>query len=148
MGDRFEFSVEGEAFSGALTIIEATAPTAERYKLIRAWVTQDDSEVNQQNVCDVVIKSVAGTGTSYTAKPIKRGGPAPGTGSSARDVLTAEGTIAEAYHRMGWNNLSGYLWQPVPEDRLITEVNGIIAVRFVVAPAAINVSAGMILELD
>lgn len=135
--------LENTAISTAISLLELTASAASAVILLEAWVTQESSITSAQLAIQILRKSAAGTGTgSPTAKPLEVGEPA--FGGTVRVQMTAEGTAGNVLWREGVNQLNGWYYKPVPEARIWVPPSGILAVKLPVAPASINVSAGMI----
>jgi hypothetical protein len=93
----------------------------------------------------VVRKSAGGTGTSFTPVPLASGSPAAGTACIVD--LTGEGTDSATIIRDAFNLLNGWLWLPVPEEKLYVPPSGILGLKLPVAPAsATSFVAGIIFE--
>lgn len=143
-GRAYSVNMDLQAITGAISLIEVTAASDRMLILLSAWVTQETSESSTQGVVQLVRKSAAGTGTAFTPLPLQANQGA--AGFTAATELTAEGTVTDLLERFGYNILNGWLYVPLPEERIWLPVSGILAIRFPTAPAAsINVSAGMTL---
>lgn len=145
LGRTFAILLENTAVSTLRTLIEATVASTKVCELVAAWVSQVNSEVSTQEEVEIRRKTAAGTGTSATPAPMDASDTA--FGGSARVNCTAEGTLGTTLHREGFNILSGWFYEPVPERRIIVAGGGIIAIRFAQAPeAAIDINAGLVLR--
>lgn len=136
--------MEGVSVSTAISLIEFTGPTDAIVQLLDAWITQDASVTSAEVVVAILRKTAAGTGTSFTARLLEPSDAA--FGGTVRTNMTAEGTAGDILVREGFNVLNGFYHRPVPESRIIVPPSGILAIKFVVAPAAITISAGMTFE--
>lgn len=142
-GRKYVALMEGVSISTAISLIEFTAPSDAIVELLEAWVTQDASETSTQEVIQILRKTAAGTGTSFTPRLLEASDAA--FGGTARTNMTAEGTAGDILRRESFNILNGWLYLPVPEARIKVAPSGILAIKFAVAPAAaITISAGMI----
>lgn len=144
-GRSYIILLENVSVSTLRTLIEFTNASTKVCEVLRAWVTQTNSEVSTQEEVEMIRKSAAGTGTSATPAPTD--GSDTAFGGSARVNCTAEGTTGTRVWREGMNILSGWLYQPVPEERIVVPGSGILALRWAQTPeAAIDVTAGMVLR--
>lgn len=129
--------------STAITIIQIKAGTSYGFEIISAALSQSNSETSQQEEIALVRKSAAATVTTavvgthvFLTDP---GGPNPNLslGTAATGVIgTAEGTDGDVILREGFNVLNGWLYMPVPEERIQFRVSDIVALRFLTAPAS------------
>jgi len=145
MGRIYVATMESISVSAAKSIIEFTASSTAIVQLLEAWITQDASETSTQEVAQILRKSAAGTGTAFTARPLEILDPA--FAGTVRTNMTAEGTAGNIMRHEGFNILNGWLYVPIPENRIIVPPSGILALKLPNTPAAaITVSAGMIFE--
>ena len=148
MGRIYVALLEGVSVGVLGTLVEFTAPSTKTMQLMEAWITQDTSETSTQEVAQIVRKTAAGTSmTSFTPRLLETGDAA--FGGTARIFLSGqgEGTLGDSLRREGFNILNGWLYVPIPENRIIVAPSGILALRLAVTPAAaITISAGMIFE--
>lgn len=132
--------LDATVVSTARTLVQINLPATRTAEIIRMWVTQTLSEISTQEEIQVLVVTTAGTGTSFT--PVLIRGAA--TSATATNNHTAEGTASTVYIREGFNILSGWLYLPVPEERIQIAPSGRLALRFPVAPASATWSAGII----
>ena len=145
-GGKYVVNLDATVISTARTWLEVTAAASKVLILVEAWLTQEVSEVSQQESVQIIRKSVAGTGTSYT--PLKTDPGDVAASFTARVNCTAEGTLTDLVIRQGFNALSGWFYAPLPEDRLVVAGGGILGIRFPVAPASGTWSGGaMFIEI-
>lgn len=136
--------VEGTSVSVAKTIAEVTAPADSAVTLLRAWVGQDVSETSEALVVGITTKSAAGAGTAFTPRKLNPRYAAAGSTARVAD-FTGEGTITEDLYREAFNILNGWLWLPVPEERITIAGGDIVGIRLRTAPAAaLTISAGLV----
>jgi len=114
-----------------LIILRAATAVTSRASILeveRITVTQQGTSTSQQLGVILGQKASAfGTYTSTTPSPNVIGGPASGITGSTSGAAAGAGTDASAEgagtvtttHTEGFNNLSGYLWVPTPEERII-----------------------------
>lgn len=116
-------------------------------KIYRAWVNQIGTETSDQLGVIVGIKASAfGTYTSTTPSPMWLGGGASlitggtaGAESTAGTDASAEGagTVTTVWSE-GFNNLTGWLWVPTPEERIFVPDDTAIIVKLVGTPATLT----------
>ncbi len=134
---------ENTAISTARTLCQVNAGADQPFDVIRAYLTFNSTT---STALEVALKAVstAGTGTAFTAEPIREGQAFDGSMSINN---SAEGTLVDHLLREFVNFLAGFRYLPVPEERIRVAGGGRIALAFPTAPAAVNVSAGMIVGL-
>jgi hypothetical protein len=146
-GDVYTVMNKAIVVSTAISVIQLKAGTVNACLILRASATQRGSTTSVQEDIALVRKSAAATvtaaidATDGTATIVKRdtGQPAAsailstsGTGITA----SGEGTNANVVIREGFNILNGWLYLPVPEERIYIPPSGIIALTFLTAPAS------------
>lgn len=133
-----EYTVEGErqVIASAITILELTAPATGMLEILRAWCNQSTSAASAQTGIQVLRKSatITGAATPPVPRPTLEGYPA--SGMTVKWLATAEGTDGVVIHEEGFNMINGFLWIPVPEERVWVRPSGIIALKFPVAPTS------------
>lgn len=144
MGRVYVVRLDATSVASAKSLIQVTAPSSMSLTLLRAWVGNDLSETSQQEVAEIIRKTATGTGTSFTPKALRTGDPAA-TFTSIND-LTAEGTDGDKLIREPFNILNGWLYVPVPEERITVAPSGILALKLASVATAFTVSAGMVIE--
>jgi hypothetical protein len=124
------------ALSTAKDILRVSAPATAVLELIRVEVTQDTSETSEQLPLSIYRASTAGTGTARTPRPYEVGDPA--AAATAVSDLSADTTKspAEPLWTSAQNVLAGWLYHPVPDERIVVPPSGSIAVRLETAPGA------------
>jgi len=129
------------SISTARTMVQVNAPATAILEIIRMWVS---FSATTSLATEIGVKRVttAGTNTSFT--PIKLHPADATSGATAGVNATAEGTIGDVIWREFVNQQSGWVYLPVPEERIVVGPSGRIALYLPTAPAAVTVSAGII----
>jgi hypothetical protein len=122
-------------------------------EILRAWIGQQASEASDQLGIILGTKvSAFGTYTSTTPVGHFAGGRVSGITGATTGAEGTSGTDASAEGAGavtpiiydGFNNLTGWLWVPVPEERIILPADTAIVLKIVGTPAALgNWSAGI-----
>lgn len=133
---RYTVLAEAQTISTAITILELTAASTAALELYRAWISQGGSTTSAMARIQILRKSgtITGTATPPTANPLEVGMPA--FGGTVKWKATAEGTDGAVIYSDSFNVLNGWLWLPVPEERIMVPPSGIIALKFPAAPAS------------
>lgn len=133
--------------STAVTIIQIKAGANNGIEILRASLTQRGSTTSAQEEVAFVRKSTGATvtaavdATDNTATIVKKDtnqGAASATLSTTGTGITGsgEGTDANTILREGFNVLNGWMYLPVPEERIFIPAAGILALKFLNAPAS------------
>ena len=137
MSSKYTISMENQTIvaDATLIILRAAAAISSRASLLeieRITVSQQGTATPQQLGVILAQKASAfGTYTSTTPSPHIVGGPASGITGSTSGAAAGAGTDASAegagtvtnLHTEGFNNLSGFLWVPTPEERIIVGID-------------------------
>ena len=134
--------LDATVVSTAITLIQVNAPATAVLEILKAWVSQTLSEVSTQEEIQILRTTTAGTGTSFT--PILLSPATAAAAATATTNHTAEGTAGDSLIREGFNVLGGWVYLPVPEERIFVAPSGRIALKFPVAPASATFTAGII----
>lgn len=146
-GDTYILVNKAVTISTAITIIQLKTGANNGAEIIRASLTQHGSTTSAQESVAFVRKSAAATvtaaidATDNTATIIKRDpnqNAASATLSTSGTGITgtAEGTDANTVFRDGFNVLNGWMYLPVPEERIYVPPSSILALKFITAPAS------------
>lgn len=125
--------------STAITLIQLKAGAAVPLEIVRASVAQYSSTTSAMQAIQIVRKSSAATVTSFTPLKLDEQAAAAAAvgGTSATGVIaTFEGVDTDVVLRDAFNVLNGWLYLPVPEERIRVEGAGIIGLKFPVAPGS------------
>ena len=116
-------------------------------EVLRVTVTQQGTATSQQLGVIVGQKASAfGTYVGATPSPSTLGGAASGIASGTAGAAATAGVNASAegagavtnYYAEGFNNLNGFLWVPVPEERLIVPPDTAVIVKLVGTPTTLT----------
>lgn len=126
--------LDATAVTGAITLIQLTAPSTGSLVLLRAWCSQSSSASATQLPIQLVRASSAATATPFT--PIALNETDPAASSTAAVNATVEGTKGNVLIREAWDYLNGWLWLPTPLEQITVKASGIVCLYLPVAPAA------------
>jgi hypothetical protein len=125
-------------------------------RLLRAWCSQHGTTTSQQLGVQIALQASAfGTYTATTPASTVAGGNASGIAGGTAGAAATAGTDASA-NAAGtktvmlydaFNNLNGWLWIPVPEERIIVPSDTAIVLALVGTPTTLtNWHAGLVFE--
>lgn len=134
--------MEAQTVSTAITILQVTAAATHSLRIHRAWVTSTSTTSAGQRI-QLLRKSATATVTAVTPLPL--GNYLAVTSSAGRNA-SAEGTDGNILIADNFNVVNGWLYLPVPEERIIVPPSGIIALKFPAAPTSATFTAGFIFE--
>jgi hypothetical protein len=134
---------QAQTISTAITILELTADATGGFTLLRAWVQQSGSTTSATARIEILRKtgSITGTATPPAAAPLNPNAAA--WGGTVKWKATAEGTDGVVLYEEGFNVLNGWMYVPVPEERILAAPSGILALKFPAAPASQSWTFGM-----
>lgn len=136
------------AVTGAITLVQVKAGADTSLVILRAWMSQENIDTTDQLRVQFVIKSAAATVTTFTPLLHRRNtGAAKAVGGTAATGTnaTVEGTDTDILNPDVPNQLNGWLYMPVPEERIIIAGGDIIGLKLPAAPAAsTNITAGIV----
>ncbi len=148
-GNVYTFSRQGMSVSTAITVLQLAAATAKPVEILRAWASQQTSTTSTQVGITLVRKTGAATVTAAVAADIKKANPSDSASSVQLGTAltgytaTAEGTDGDQLYVDGFNVLSGWLYLPVPEERIVVAGGGIIGLKFLTTQAAATYNVGI-----
>lgn len=134
-------AVTSPANTNPYTLIQVKAGTASGLEIIRASVTQSGSTTSTMQRIQLLRKSAAATVTSFTPllmSPNDAAAQAAGSTSATGTNASAEGTNGDILVNEAFNIVSGWLYLPVPEERIQVVPGGILGLTM---PA--NISAAV-----
>lgn len=140
----YDITHKGVAPTSAIqTLIEFTAATNQSVVILRAWCSQSGSTTSAQQSINLIRKSAAGTNvTSPNANPVDASDTA--FAGTVRGLCTTEGTLTTDLIADSFNWVNGWIWLPVPEERIYVKGAGIVGLRLPVAPpSSLTVSCGI-----
>jgi hypothetical protein len=145
--------------SADLVIVHTAATIGTRasmIRLLRAWCAQGATETSEQLGIQIALQASAfGTYTSTTPAPHVAGGAASGiagggSGAAATAGVDASANAAGAKTTIiadGFNNLTGWLWVPTPEERIIVPADTAVVLAMIGTATALgNWYAGLTYE--
>ena len=153
--------MQNQAIAGASTLVilhSANGATnrGSYLRILRAWVSQEETETSQQLGVALGLKASAfGTYTSTTPANLAIGsflsaivGSTAGVAGSAGTDASAEGAgTFTPIIEDGFNNLNGWLWVPTPEERIVLTPDVAVALKLIAAPTTLTGwTAGLIFE--
>lgn len=134
---------QSSTVSTAITVLQLKAGANNGFVIIRASLTQYGSTTSAQETISIVRKSGAATvttavaGTTLLSRDPNQATASLSLGTSATGVTaTGEGTDGDVILQEGFNVLNGWLYIPVPEERIYVPPAGIIGLKFLTAPAS------------
>jgi hypothetical protein len=138
----YSVTLDGVSLTAAITeLITITAHTNRSLILTRAWVSQRSNTTSAQQAIKIVRQSASGTTVSAPAlNPLDPDDAA--AGFTAKGMCTVLGTDTTVQYTDSFNWQNGWLWLPVPEERIVVVGAGIISLKLPVAPAALTISCG------
>lgn len=145
MGGRvYTASIEQVAVTAAQDLFDMAAPSTGMVEILSVFVGQSsdagDAEAELLPVQITRYASAGSGGTSMTPRPHQVGHAASGV--SVNRNVTTQGTTPTVVYSEVFNVQAGWLYQPVPEERIWVPPSGVIAVELPTAPTdSITVSA-------
>lgn len=124
--------------STAITIIQIKTGATNPIELIRVSVNQSDTATSAQTGIRILRKTAAATVTSFTPLIVQAAAASAAVGGTTSTGITAtgEGTDGDILIDEGFNILNGFLYLPVPEERILVPAAAFIALKFPVAPTS------------
>lgn len=148
MGRMYVIQHTAVSVTGAITIIQLKSGASSTCKIHRISVTQSASTTSAMTRIQVLRKSAAATVTSFTPLLLDAGdGAAKAVGGTAATGITAsaEGTDGDILYQDSFNALTGWLYVPVPEERIVIGGGGIVGVKFPSAPT-LTITCSLLFE--
>jgi hypothetical protein len=133
--------------STAITVLQVKAGASRSFDLLRAWLTQKGGVGSAQEEIEILRKTAAATVSAFTPVLLRPGdaaADAAGGTSATGHTATAEGTDGDIIIHEGFNVLNGWLYLPVPEERIRVPAGGILAMKFPSAPGSQAWKLGMV----
>jgi hypothetical protein len=151
-GDRY-VAQKQITVSTAISVLQLAAGATTPFKIIEAWCTQDSSTTSAQEEISFVRKTAAATVTALVVGTdllkLHPDFPTPDLQLGAAlsgHTATAEGTDGDVVYTEAFNVLAGWKYQPIPDSRIIVDSAGIIALKFLAAPASHDFHFGIVIE--
>jgi len=134
---------------GAVTALQLATGATKPIAIVRAWCSQVGSTTSAQTSIRLIRKTAAATvtaavGTDFVDHDLSDPAASLQVGTALTGhTATVEGTDGDIIIAEGFNVLNGWLYLPVPEERIIVPAAGIVGVKFPVAPAAATYEIGV-----
>jgi hypothetical protein len=147
-GDVYTILNRAVTVSTAITVIQIKAGANNGLEIVRASVTQRGSTVSAQediafvrktNPCTVTaaIDATDNTATILKRDPNQSAASATLSTTATGITSTSEGNPdGNIILREAFNVLNGWMYLPVPEERIYVPPAGILALKFITAPAS------------
>jgi hypothetical protein len=144
----YSVSMKQVAVTTAITLIQIKAGSSSILRILKAWCSQSNQTSSAMLSIALLRKTGAATVTSATPLLLDKGDAAAnavgGTAATGTNA-SAEGTNGDILVQADFNVLNGWLWVPVPEDRIIVGPSGIIGLTLITAPgSSMTTDAGII----
>ncbi len=133
------------AVTSARTLLYITAPASVCVDILNARITNESNETNEQLLAAWQRITTLGTPTATTITPTKSESGDQAAASTVKANVTASeptygasaqgAAIVDVEGLMGFASLSGYFYQPTPEERLTIKVGESWGLRLL-APSA------------
>lgn len=137
---KYSVGITATSIAALGDLVSITAPATMAIMLTRAWVTQGSTVVSEQNLVVLQRTSTDNTtgATTLTPRPMEVGDPASST--TCRTTPTAPNTLTgDPIEHEGFNWVSGFLWVPAPEERIIIPPSGHLVLRLVSNPGVAKI---------
>jgi hypothetical protein len=137
----YSLNLVGVSLTAAITVIEEiTAHTNRSVICTRASLSQQGNTTSAQQAVQLLRESTASTNvTSPNSNPADPDDTA--AGFTSRGLCTTLGTAGAILFPDSFNWQNGWLYLPVPEERLSVVGAGIFALKVPVAPPAQTINA-------
>ncbi len=137
-------TIAGVTTAQSLIQIKAGATTS--LEILRAWISQTTVLVSDQSEAEIHRNSAAATVTDQDPLPHEVGDQAvAATGGTAATGIDAsgEGTPGAVLIREGFNMLSGWIYLPTPEERILVPPAGFILLKLNLAITSATIACGI-----
>lgn len=132
------------------TVVQLKCGTGSTFKVLRAWISQSSETSSRMQNLQIRRQSTGSTVTSFTPLLHDKGDAASNMVSSTSATGyngTAEGTPGDVLIATDFNVLNGWLYVPVPEDRIVVgPTNPILSMFLPTVPTNTTFSAGFTVE--
>lgn len=144
----FTATLQSTAFASAdVGLIELQVPASTMAVILRVWIgaAEGTDPVDEVQEVAFYVNDAAGTGTAMTEQRLSGGDTAPST--VAVSTVTVGATPTEIMYD-GYHVQNGFLYLPVPEERILVKGGSSVdnfGMLFPVAPdASMTVSCGIV----
>lgn len=139
----------GSLTAAATSILEVSAGSQKLAVILRAWLSQHSNTTSAQQGVQLARQSTNGTNVG-TATIVPTDISDTAATFTARALCTTLGTIGALLYPDAFNWQNGWLYLPVPEERITVSgaTTTSTALRTTTTPPAVTINAGMaVLEL-
>ena len=137
---------QAQAYTASRSIIELQVPANTVVEILRVWIGLEGAVADQMQEVALQLNDATGTGTAVTEQPLQAGYPTSAV--TAITNLTVEGGTPTVVYPDSFHIQNGWLYLPVPEERIIVTGGSTLDnfnVFLAAAPdASITLSAGVI----
>jgi len=150
-GRPFSYIIKSVSAITGVPFAQLATPATTSLEILRIELGQETSETSQQEALMLVRRSTNTTLPNVAERvATEQGGPATllaGTSiTNAIGVATATGSYTASLMRWTFNALNGFLYLPVPEERITLNPSAFITLEFITAPAANTYSGHIIYQ--
>lgn len=130
----------------AKTLMLLQAPSTGVLEIISVNVTNLDSETSEQLSVGVYHVTTIGSPAGTSVTPEKHEKLDAASSATVLGNLSGEPTAyaSKPIDKQGGNNLAGYRYDPLPEERPIVPPSGAVGLRMLVAPSEFNASVQVV----
>lgn len=127
------------ALNAAKTVLYITAPSAKVVELMVFTCTDESNATNFQGQIALQNISALGTptATAVTPTPHESGDQAAGSTTKV-NVTASEPTYSTVIIQEGFPALSGFRWEPQPEERAYVAPSASVGFRFITTPTSFD----------
>ena len=127
--------------STAITLLQLRTSTSSVVEILRVWVGASTTTSTAVQI-QFVRKTASATGTT-SASVYKLHPNDPAASASVGTFATGEGTDGDVLYRDTFNALNGWLYLPVPEERITIGPSAAFGIKLPVAPTATVLNVGI-----
>jgi hypothetical protein len=134
--------IDISGISSAKTLMLIQSPSTAVVEIIGIHVTNLDVETSEQLSIGLFKVSTLGSpsGTSVTPEKHETGDAAAAATLTGNLSVEPTAYATNPIDKQGVNNLAGYHYDPIPEERPIVAPSGAMGVRLLVSPTSFNCS--------
>lgn len=131
--------------ASAKTLLLLQPPANMVVEILSVAINNLNSETSEQLAAEVSFVNVTGSPTGDSVTPTKHEIGDAAAGSTVTGDLDAEPTsYLNPIDKQGFNVLSGYRYDPIPEERPIVKAGSLIGLRLLTAPTAFDAYAQIV----
>lgn len=129
--------IEISSLSAAKTVLLLEVPSDMVIEILSTSITDMDRDTAEQLEAGLFTVDTKGTPAGTSVTPEKHeSGDAASTVTVLGNLTTEPTTYnSKAIDRQGFNNLAGYRYDPIPEEKPVVSPSGLIGLKLLAAPA-------------